>query len=204
MRAPRIAVRALSAATIAVAVVLVAAPLALAKEGGVVTLAAPIPRDAEPGSSLTVTFTVTVPDENGQMVPFYGSPMVLKLVGPDGATTEAMGAEHGKAGTYTAVIRVPASGISSAIFGIRGTSTASDGTTSIADMAFDVDGLLFTTTAHPAAAPAPAPDATTAPPPADYRLAMLGLVAVAVAAIGLGALVVAGRRGSLRSTQPQA
>jgi hypothetical protein len=203
MRAPRIAVRALSAATIAVAAVLLAAPFALAKEGGLVTLAAPIPRDAEPGSSLTVTFSVTVPDENGHMVPFSGSPMVLKLVGPDGTTTEAMGAERGTPGTYTALIEVPASGISSAIFGIRGTSTTSDGTTSIDDLAFDVDGLLFTTTTHLAAAPA-APDAAPAPPPADYRLAILGLVAIVVTAIGLATLVIAGRRGSLRSTQPGA
>src|SRR4051812_27848327 len=167
MRPPRIAVRAMSAATIAVVVVLVAAPFALAKEGGLVTLATPIPRDAEPGSTLTVTFSVTVPDENGHMVPFSGSPMVLKLVGPDGTTTEAMGAEHGTPGTYTALVEVPASGVTSAIFGIRGTGTASDGTTSIADLAFDVDGLLFTTTAHPAPAANASTGVAPAPAPAD-------------------------------------
>ena len=207
MRAPSLTTRALAiGAIVALVATLSSAALALAKGegGGLVALDAPIPRDAEPGSTLTVTFTVTVPDENGHPVAFSGSPMVLKLQGPDGTTTEAMGAEHGTPGTYTALIRVPASGIESAVFGVRGTSTTSDGTTSIADMPFDVDGLLFTTTAHPAAAPASAPGVATAPPPADYRLAMLGLLAVAVTAIGLGALVLAGRRASVRSTQPGA
>jgi hypothetical protein len=124
MRAPSITTRAVAiGAIVALIAVLSSAALALAKgEGdGLVTLAAPIPRDADPGSTLTVTFTVTVPDENGHAVPFSGSPMVLKLQGPDGTTTEAMGAERGTPGTYTALIRVPAGGIESAVFGVRGT-----------------------------------------------------------------------------------
>jgi hypothetical protein len=176
-------------------------PLAvLAKEGGLVTLATPIPRDAQPGSTLTVTFTVTVPDENGAMVPFGGSPMVLKLIGPDGTTTEALGAERGTRGTYTAQIRVPASGIESAVFGIRGTSTMADGTTAIEDLPFDIDGLLFTTTAHPA--PAAAQPAAVAPSSepvaADARLPITGILGVLFGVAGL-ALAVLGRRRSLRS-----
>jgi hypothetical protein len=176
-------------------------PLAvLAKEGGLVTLATPIPRDAQPGSTLTVTFTVTVPDENGAMVPFGGSPMVLKLIGPDGTTTEAPGAERGTRGTYTAQIRVPASGIESAVFGIRGTSTMADGTTAIEDLPFDVKGLLFTTTAHPAPAASASGGsrAATTPPAGDLLPAVAaGLVAGAVGALAAAFLV--GRRRSLRS-----
>jgi hypothetical protein len=200
MRAPSPAVRALRAGAIGTILALLLPLTALAKEGGLVTLAAPIPRDAEPGSSLTVTFTVTVPDQTGHMVPFFGSPMVLKLIGPDGTTTEAMGAERGTPGTYTATIRVPSSGISSAIFGIRGTGVAADETTSVQDLAFDVDGLLFTTTAHPApAANAGTRDATgTTSTVPDYRTPIVaGLLAVAVA--GLGAAVLIGRRRTLRS-----
>jgi hypothetical protein len=170
---------------------------AFAKEGGLVRLSAPIPRDAQPGSTLSVTFTVTVPDENGGMVPFGGSPMVLKLIGPDGAATEGLGVERGTRGTYTAEIKVPASGIESAVFGIRGTSTMADGTTAIEDLPFDVDGLLFTTAPHPAAPPAavaPSPQ----PVAADARTPIAGILGVLFGVAGL-TLAVLGRRRSLRS-----
>src|SRR6478736_2279161 len=103
------------------------------------------------------------------MVPVTGSPMVLKLIGPDGTTTEGLGAEHGTPGTYTATIRVPSSGISSAVFGIRGTGTAADGTTSIQDLAFDVDGLLFTTATHLAACASSSTSATSTASGPDVR-----------------------------------
>jgi hypothetical protein len=203
MRSPRTITRLLAMSTVvAVMVVLSSAALALAKKGGLVALAAPIPRDAEPGSSLTVTFSVTVPGESGATA-LTGSPVVLTLVGPDGTKTEALGSERGTPGTYVAVIKVPASGIQSAYFGLRGTMTKPDGTTATEDLGFDVDGLLFTTVAHPAAAPLSDSGTTTAPPPADYRLAIVGLLAALAGAIAVGAVVVAGRRGSLRSTKPK-
>jgi hypothetical protein len=199
MRAPRIAVVIAAAVTVIVALA-VAAPFALAKgeSGGLVTLAAPIPRDAEPGSSLTVTFTVTVPDENGQPRPVTGSPMVLKLTGPDGTTTEGMGFERGTPGTYVASIRVPSSGIQSATFGMRGRGTMADGTSSILDMPFDVDGLLFTTTAHPAPAPAAAAPASSAVAAPDLRVPLIAGLALVLGAIGL-TLAFVGRRRTLRS-----
>ena len=199
MRAPRIAV--ITSATVAALVVLaVAAPLALAKgeSGGLVRLAAPIPRDAEPGSSLTVTFTVTVPDENGQPRAVTGSPMVLKLTGPDGTTTEGKGLERGTPGTYVATVRVPSSGIQTATFGMRGTGSMADGTSSILDMPFDVDGLLFTTTAHPAPAAAPAAPASSPAASPDLRAPLLAGIAMVLGAIGLTLLFV-GRRRTLRS-----
>jgi len=195
MRAPRIAIL-VAAVVVALAV---AAPFALAKgeSGGLVTLAAPIPRDAEPGSSLTVTFKVTVPDENGHPRPVTGSPIVLKLTGPDGTTTEGMGFERGTPGTYVANIRVPSSGIQSAIFGMRGTGTMADGTSSIMDIPFDVDGLLFTTTAHPAPASPAAPASSGAAAP-DLAAPVLAGLALILAAVGL-TLAFVGRRRTLRS-----
>ena len=192
MRAPTTIIRTVGAVAVAALLALLLPLTALAKEGGLVTLAAPIPRDAEPGSSLTVTFTVTIPAESGHMVPVTGSPMVLKLVGPDGTTTEGLGAEHGTPGTYTATIRVPSSGISSAVFGMRGTGTAANGTTSIEDLAFDVDGLLFTTTAHLArSAPSSTSGTTTATGPNIGPAAAVGVVLVIVAA---SLVVLIGRR----------
>lgn len=181
----------------ALAILLMTTAMAFAKgeSAGTITLAAPIPRDAEPGSTLTVTFTVTVPGADGHPSPVTGSPMVLKLTGPDGTATEAMGAERGTPGTYLATIKVPSSGIQTAMFGMRGSSTMADGTSSILDVPFDVDGLLFTTTAHPALAAAPAAPASA---PGDYRAALIvGLLAIAVAAFA--AAVVIDRRWTLRS-----
>jgi hypothetical protein len=198
MRTPVIDTRRLALSLpVALVAALSLAGLALAKEGGIVTLAAPIPRDAEPGSTLTVEFTVMVPGEN-RMTPVQGSPMVLKLIGPDGATTEAMGHERGTPGTYVAVIKVPASGIASAAFGLRGTGLLPDGTTAIEDIGFDVDGLLFTTTAHPAApAAATAAGTSSTATAADARPAIVGGLA-AIVAVGLG-LALVGRRRALRS-----
>jgi hypothetical protein len=194
MRTPSLVARTVVTAAAAALLVLASAAFALAKEGGIVTLSAPIPRDAEPGSTLTVEFTVTVPGEDG-MTPLTGSPMVLKLSGPDGTTTEAMAAAHGTPGTYVASIEVPASGITTATFGLRGTATAADGTTSLQDIAFDVDGLLFTTSPHAATGPTRGP--TTSGP--HLRLAAAAALAAVVAVVGVGLLLNAGRRRSMRS-----
>jgi hypothetical protein len=179
---------------------LLSTSLAAAKgeSAGIVRLAAPIPRDAEPGSTLTVEFTATITDPQGQPVPIEGSPIVLKLIGLDGTTTEALAAERSTPGSYTATITVPASGITSAIFGLRGSAVMPDGTSSLQDLPFDVDGLLFTTTAHPAAPAANAPTAATAAPAPDLRPSIaVGLVAVAIAALAIALIL--GRRRSFRS-----
>jgi len=191
MRAPGAVIRTVGAIAVAALLAMLLPLSALAKEGGLVTLATPIPRDAEPGSSLTVTFTVTIPHESGHMVAVTGSPMVLKLVGPDGTTTEALGAEHGTPGTYTATIRVPSSGISKAVFGIRGTGVAANGTTSIEDLAFDVNGLLFTTTPHLARSTASSTSGTTAVGP-DF--ATTAAVAVTLVIVAASLIVLIGRR----------
>jgi hypothetical protein len=198
MRTPRITTRALVLASVTALLALISSTaVALAKEGGIVTLAAPIPRDAEPGSTLTVEFTVMVPGDHG-MTPLTGSPVVLTLTGPDGTKTEGFGAERGTPGTYVATIRVPKGGIQSAFFGLRGTAFMPDGTTATEDLGFDVDGLLFTTTAHPVA---PAAGSTAAPPAAtsvDVRPPVIGALGIVLGILGLG-LALVGRRRALRS-----
>jgi hypothetical protein len=175
------------------------AGLVLAKGEGIVTLAAPIPRDADPGSTLTVVFTVTgLGDADSR--PVSGWPVVLRLTAPDGSYNESLGVERGASGTYVATIDVPAGGIASADFAVQGISTFADGSTVRSDMPLAVDGVLMTTTANPAPAPAapPADPAAAAPAP-DFGLALVGAVIAVGGGIIAGLLYLSGRRGSLRS-----
>jgi hypothetical protein len=64
----RTATRSATIGTLLAAVVLLSsAAIVLAKEGGIVTLAKPIPLDAEPGSTLTVEFDATMLTDDGRM-----------------------------------------------------------------------------------------------------------------------------------------
>ena len=174
--------------------------LVLAKEGGLVTLAAPIPRDADPGTTLTVEFTVTgVGDADSR--PVSGWPIVLRLTAPDGSFNEALGVERGATGTYVATIEVPAGGIASADFAVQGVSTLADGTTERSDWPLAVDGLLLTTTANPAPAPISGPpaDPRAAAAAPDSGPAILGAAVALGGVVAVGLLYVTGRRRSLRS-----
>ena len=191
------------AALLASIVVLASAAIVLAKEGGVVTLAKPIPLDAEPGSTITVTFDAMILTEDGPR-PIQGSSMVVRLTGPSGAVTEAVATQTERPGTYVAEIEVPAGGVDRADFGLRGTSTAADGSSMVEDVPFDVDGVLFAMTDEPApnaAAPnAAAEDQPVAPPPApDVRPAILAIGLGLAAIVLAGLALVAGRRRSMRS-----
>jgi hypothetical protein len=175
------------------------ASLVLAKGGGVVTLAAPIPRDADPGSTLTVEFTVTgLGDADSR--PVSGWPIVLRLTAPDGSFVEARGVERGASGTYVVTIEVPTGGIASADFAVQGVSVLADGSTERSDVPLAVDGLLFTTAAHRA----PVPAAPPADPPAaaaaadDWPATVVGAIALS-GVIVAGLVFISGRRRSPRS-----
>ena len=185
----------LIASLLAVAAVVALTGAALAKGvgmGGYVTLAQPIPRDAAPGSTISVTFTATVVTATGPS-PVYGSPMFVRLIAPDGMTSEGDGREQVQgSGTYTADVVVPAGGINSAEFGLRGFSQDSLGNSVRADEYFEVHGWLFTTTG--VAAGTAAAGGSSGAVGIDGRMAILvGLVAIA--AIGF---VIGLRRGMRR------
>lgn len=173
---------------LAVAAVVVMAGGVLAKgedAAGSVTLAQPIPRDAAPGSTISVTFTATVDTATGPS-PVYGSPMFVRLIAPDGTTTEGDGREQIQgSGTYTADVVVPAGGINSAEFGMRGFSQNTLGNSVRADELFEVHGWLFTTTGVVAGSAAVGGSSGVAG--IDGRLAILvGLVAIAAVGFVIG------------------
>jgi hypothetical protein len=186
----------LIAVGVAVAAVVAMAGGALAKgaDSGAVTLAQPIPRDATPGTTISVTFTATVDTAAGPS-PVYGSPMFVRLISPDGTSSEADGREQTQgSGTYTATVLVPAGGIKWAEFGMRGFSTDAAGNSVRADEFFEPHGWLFTTTAV-VAGPAGVAGADAAggasgasgAPAIDGRLAILvGLVAIAAVGLAIG------------------
>jgi len=183
----------LIASLAAVVAVSLLAGAALAKEGAAVTLAQPISRDAPPGSTLEVTFTVTIDTDTGPS-PVYGSPVFVRLIAPDGTATEGFGTEKAQAsGTYTAEVVVPAGGIKSAEFGMRGESIDANGNAARSDELFEVHGWLFTTTGVAAEGAVAAGSSSSGG--VDARLAVLvGLVALVVA-VGLG---IGRRRGGRR------
>jgi hypothetical protein len=178
----------LVASLLAVAAVLAMTGAVLAKgpdAAGSVTLAQPIPRDAAPGSTISVTFTATTVTATGP-APVYGSPMFVRLIAPDGSTSEGDGTEQVQgSGTYTADVVVPAGGINSAEFGLRGESIDANGNSARSDEFFEVNGWLFTTTG--VAAGSAAAGGSTGAAAIDGRLAILvGLVAIAAVGFVIG------------------
>lgn len=175
----------------------------LAKEGFLATLDAPIGRDTPGGTTLLVGVTVTFPDGNvTHMV--EGSPVYVRLTGPDQTTTWELGKEGPTGGHYTVRIDVPASGVAAVEVGMHGTS----------DLPFEVVGTALvpggisarTAQVAPALAPAITPFARASAPagvppvvpavapaadPGAAPVPVPALVGVGLAAIAIVALVLA-------------
>jgi hypothetical protein len=141
----------------------------LAKEGAVVTFVGTFPRDAEPGTTVTLTWDLRVPDGEGGLHPWGGTPVGVRLDGPTGAATEAMGgAVAGVEGRYAAEAVVPAGGIAAVEAFIRGDA---NGVRSDLPVAVHPDPLAAGSTpgaliGGPAAGALAAGAATAAPGPA--------------------------------------
>ncbi len=117
---------ALSALATTALVLALAAPV-VAKGGGEAALDVPIPRDAEPGSTVEVAWDAWAPGGEGRH-PIVGSPLVLVVTGADGNVVEVMGAERPSgSGHYEASFVVPAGGIAEVMLGMRGTMCDPDG-----------------------------------------------------------------------------
>jgi hypothetical protein len=119
--------------------------------------------------------------------------MFVRLIAPDGTTSEGDGSEQvAGSGMYTADVVVPAGGINSAEFGLRGESIDANGVSARSDEFFEVNGWLFTTTG--VVAGNVAAGGSSGAVGIDGRLAILVGV-VAIAAVGF---VIGLRRGMRR------
>lgn len=188
------------AAFAALSALLVGATLAFAKEGGLARLAAPLPRDAEPGSTITVYWSLeSWVNENGDMGPFSAGGVYIKLIGLD--VSEAFGRETSP-GNYVADVVVPKGGIQAAEFGVAGESIV-NGVSTRSNMVFQFDGILLQGNTPPKVAPnepatQPGSTSTTQQPntaPTINPLLVLGALALVLGAIGT--VLTVRRRGAL-------
>jgi hypothetical protein len=183
----------------------------LAKEGAEAKLDTAIHRDAAPGSTIAVAWSLfqVVDDKES---PFSSSGVYMRLKGVDGkSSTEVVGTESPiGSGHYKAIIQVPESGIGEVEVGLRGEMcTAADGC-SRSDIIFPLtdDAMV---TGHAPAAKAAAPIASTQPvastpvaappvsttPTTSVSSQLTPLVGIGVAmaiAAGAAALIIGRRR----------
>jgi hypothetical protein len=128
---------------------LLAAPTALGKEGLSVNLLAPLPHDAQPGTKVPAFYTMTAITDDVES-PLRSKTTFIRLYGPGGAVTEAVGIEQKTPGLYKAMIEIPAGGIARGEFGVRGPAKAANGKVVATDAVWAYDSNLVT-----AAIPAP-------------------------------------------------
>jgi hypothetical protein len=169
------------------ALALTASPV-LGKEGAEARLDTAIPRDAEPGSTVDVGWSV-FSVSGVERLPLQGSPVYVRLVSRDRTTsTEAMGTESPSgSGHYTASIEVPAGGIGEVVIGLVGEACDASGCAR-SDLIFPIVGPTMDFGAATTAAPAGGT-------PIGMQLLPLIAIGAAFAVVGaLGALVVGRRR----------
>src|SRR6476659_7406090 len=128
---------------------LIAAPAALGKAGLSVNLLAPLPRDAEPGTKVPASYTMTAITDDIES-PLHSTTTSIQVYGRDGAVTEAVGVEQKTPGLYKAMMEIPAGGIARGEFGVRGPAKAANGKVVATDAVWAYDSTLVT-----AAIPAP-------------------------------------------------
>jgi hypothetical protein len=175
------------------ALLLLAASPAAAKEGAIAKLETAVHRDAQPGSTIEVAWSVIHVSGDGE-VPISGTPFFVRLTGPDGASNEAPGIETPSgSGHYRASIVVPRGGIQDVTVALVGTACYEGGGCERADYTFPL-------TDDPLVSGMPVGIATAAPttnPTGSVSNGLVPLVAIGVAIAligGLAALIVARRR----------
>jgi len=122
---------------LAVTLTLTAAAAALAKEDAIVTLDAALPTDPQPGSEITIGWTVESPVIGSASEPFNAEGVFIRLVPASGDPVEAVGHQD-PPGHYVATLTVPSGGLRDVEIGIRGES-CSLGTCQRSDLLFVID-----------------------------------------------------------------
>ncbi|HET9083545.1 MAG TPA: hypothetical protein VFN41_04010 [Candidatus Limnocylindrales bacterium] len=186
----------------------------LAKTGAEARLDTTLHRDATPGSTIAVAWSlIQVVDDKES--PFSTQGVYMRLVGVDGkSSTEVVGTETPfGSGHYKATIQVPVSGIGEVVVGMKGEScTQTDGCSRM-DVIFPLtDDRLVTgyapapkpaapiASARPVASAAPAPTAapsTASSASMSSQLAPLVAIGIAIAIAAGATALLLGRRRAL-------
>ena len=103
---------------LALALVASSMATALAKEGIVARLDAPLPGRAQPGTAVTIGWTISVPG-GGSLV---GTNTILRVYSRDAQTSVDAPPREDRPGHFLATFRVPTGGIATVGIGIPGTS----------------------------------------------------------------------------------
>jgi hypothetical protein len=108
----------------------IAAPPAASKEGVKATLATNVPLDAEPGTRLTVAWTLSYAEGDRRGHPFGANGVFVRLLSASGARAETGLAPTGAytRGEYAATVVVPEGGIGDVEIGLRGWTSGAGGT----------------------------------------------------------------------------
>lgn len=118
--------------------VVLASPVAVAKEGIRARLIAPIPRDAAEGAKLDVAWTLRTVDDG----PLGASGFFVRLTGRPGSEPhEADAVDAG--GRYLASVVVPPGGIEKVQIGLRGWRQMGKGPMEPAPVFFPIEGQIF-------------------------------------------------------------
>jgi hypothetical protein len=121
------------------AVALAAAP-AVAKEEVTARLVGQLPEDAGPGETVTVTWVLAGPDEDGRRLPFNAIGVFVRLASAGGGppTIGFATPDAHPDGRYDARVAVPAGGIGGVEIGLRGENDAG-----VSDVVFPLENDPF-------------------------------------------------------------
>ncbi len=187
---------------LSVFLILVGTTGVLAKEDAIVTLDAALPTDPEPGSEITVGWTVETRGVNGELEPFNAEAVFIRLIPATGEPAEVVGRQS-PLGHYVATVTVPAGGIRSVEVGVRGES-CSGGTCQRSDMMFPIADVgpavdPGATVYNPVVGAPEAAAATTSPVASTPNIGPMAVIGLALAgvAIVLGVLFLRGRGRTL-------
>lgn len=111
--------RPLALAFVGMALLLVGAAPAAAKDGVVAKVERPIARAAKPGAWVTVVWRLTSV-ESGRARRFGAKGVFIRLFGPSGTRTPRAFASQLEPGRYTATARVPRGGVDRVVIGLMG------------------------------------------------------------------------------------
>ena len=103
-----------------------AATTSAAKEGVHARVATPVPRDARPGTTVTVVWTLYSVDA-GTRTPFGADGIFIRLFGPGAARTPRAFATELAPGRYRARPRIPRGGVRRVAIGLMGTGCDASG-----------------------------------------------------------------------------